>query len=299
MASNPRITSSDFYDKNPDLDHFPGDIWVDLPSSGSVASWSNSGIVITPACDLVNEKSDTLTFLAIVPVRAYLVTSGFLPEICRAIRGQLTQANSLTSDLEDVLEYPETVANHTLAAIDAFLAKKGLSQKEKVSLERSRSGIRLLEIAKDKSSPDSAPALAETLFGTKEMKGISEKIIANSYRPDIHFLPPDGQIEAWAGVKEPSVALFRHVSSLSIELFDRANNVQEVDWRAAVAGLGYSEEMERMLSRKRPMKRVSVSHRFYADLVTRYVAMNSRLGAPSFGASDIATYMDQIRGEES
>ena len=51
------------------------------------------GVVITPACDLANDKVETISYLPIIPIRNYLATTSFLPEIKNAMLGISDQLN--------------------------------------------------------------------------------------------------------------------------------------------------------------------------------------------------------------
>jgi hypothetical protein len=83
------IGPSDYYEQFPSADHQSGDIWANLPSHGVLGAARLACVVITPACDLVNRKVETLTYLPIVSVCAYLASRSHLPEILRATNGQL------------------------------------------------------------------------------------------------------------------------------------------------------------------------------------------------------------------
>jgi hypothetical protein len=71
----------DFYDFHPDGRFVPGDIWSDLPSFGVLQSHRVRGVVITPSCDLANAKTETVSYLPIVPILSYFAIPAGLPKI--------------------------------------------------------------------------------------------------------------------------------------------------------------------------------------------------------------------------
>lgn len=83
------IGPRDYYEEYPSGDHHPGDIWTDLPVHGALKPSRSTSIVITPACDLLNRKVETLTYLPVVSVRDYLASRSHLQEILKATAGQL------------------------------------------------------------------------------------------------------------------------------------------------------------------------------------------------------------------
>src|SRR5687767_4466012 len=88
MAQNPPVSASDYYEFFPPSEHRVGDVWVDLPTFGMLGIERVAGIVITPACDLQNCKTETITYLPIVPIRQAFTLRGFRPMVLRAIGGQ-------------------------------------------------------------------------------------------------------------------------------------------------------------------------------------------------------------------
>ena len=75
------VGSSDYYELYPSADHQSGDIWTDLPTHGVLCAARLPCVVITPACDLMNRKVETLTYLPIVSVGTYLASGSQLPAL--------------------------------------------------------------------------------------------------------------------------------------------------------------------------------------------------------------------------
>src|SRR5688500_442058 len=82
------VTHRDYYDVNPSAHHSPGDLWRELPTFGLLPFSQCGGIVITPACDLANNKAETITYLPVISAIEWFGTTAFLPELRRTLDGQ-------------------------------------------------------------------------------------------------------------------------------------------------------------------------------------------------------------------
>lgn len=80
--------------------------------------------------------------------------------------------------------------------------------------------------------PSSVTSRLRLLFTDKEFEQTAEKIVRNSYRLDLHFLPADGQPKDWSAVAEHSVVLFRYPMSVPLDLLDAAQTQSLKDWPA-------------------------------------------------------------------
>jgi hypothetical protein len=295
MPESAKITLTDYYELYPSLIHHAGDIWSDVPCRGLAKTQWASGIVVTPACDLAHRKADTLTFLSIFPVRMYFLSPAYQPEIAKSLLGQLQAAQCVKATFLKAIQNPHELTNSAIQELSGLISGGGLSTREKSALTRAIAGFELLGMDCETASEDSTKKL-ELLLGEKDFLNLTERIVGNSHRGDIHFLPPDCQQAEWSGIVQPSVVMFRHASSLPVSLFDKAQELDEVDWAGAITRLGYSSDRHKHFSQRRPLKRLTLKSRFYADLMTRYVGMCTRLGAPDFSDNDISKYVSLIRG---
>lgn len=297
MAQSPPVNASDYYQFFPVPHHQVGDIWTDLPTLGMLGISHVTGIVITPACDLQNCKTDTITYIPIISVRLAFTTRAFLPNILKAINGQ---AEAL--GLEGLEENYSPIAPLDKSRIDEFARRvrdklqngRTHNNKEKSAAERVMAGVSIL--AKGCELPIKAPSGTELklLFGAR-FDDVVERIVTNSAKADIHFLPTDGQRREWSAIAEPSVALFRYVVSAPIEIFDCAQDTSNADWEHEIKRMSSTVPGARAFSRQ-PMKRQTLKPRFAADLLTRYVAMHVRLGAPDFTEASIRNYVSDVIG---
>lgn len=295
VADSPPISAADYYDFFPPSDHRVGDIWVDLPTFGMLPLEHVTGIVITPACDLQNCKAETITYLPVIPIRLAFSLTGFLPVIIRAINGQAQVCRVDGLDDTELFVRPDSRA---IEALEARIKNGRFSNdKEKVAADRVMAGAAILRAGSGRAVQSACGNQLKTLLGASTLRSTVEKLVRNSYKGDMHFLPGDGQRMEWSAIPEPSVALFRHVFSVPIEVFDRAQiGGPQTEWQ---------RDIETLVSRiagaasfsKRPMKRQTLRPRFAADLLTRYAAMHVRLGAPDFTDMSISGYVAQVVGD--
>ena len=291
-----KVTAEHYYDFSPGLTHSPGDIWTDVPTHGILGLNPVAGLVITPACDLAQGKVETITYLPIIPVTAYFSLTAALPEVRRAIEGQLTAAN-----LKGLVELPTAYAPPTLPTITAATAllteeesKPGKGAQERGHLRRALAGFTILRSI---AQPGVAEVDANTiglLFGVKDWTNMKGKIVTNSFRGDVHFLPADCQPLDWSGVPKHSLVLFRYPITAPIEVFDTAQDITLGDWKHCCERLSEFMPLAASFSSARPMKRLVLKADFIADLLTRFVSMYVRLGSPDFTPDTVTLFSDQI-----
>lgn len=299
MPITPKITLSDYYDCMPDRLHRTGDIWSGMPSLGFPGARSIRGIIITPACDLSNHKTETLTYLPIISVREYFSTLSFLPELIGYIRGQIP-ASGLCKDLVTSSKFlpPENshledLSQHVEHALTDNQHKLGT--KERTALERIRAGVHLLQ---NFCNPEllSVPVdKMELLMGKKELDALIRDIVTNAYSTDMHFLPSDAQPEEWSGVLEPSVVLFRYPCSIPVSILDAAQEIKNSNWNSVIAYFATLCPGIHEIKENRPMKKLSLRPRFTSDLITRYISMYIRLGAPNMSSGMIDNMANQVK----
>ncbi len=290
------IGPSDYYELLPSADHQSGDIWAHLPTHGVLGAARLSCVVITPACDLVNRKVETLTYLPIVPVGAYLASRSHLPEILRAIDGQLQTAGvslGLRQDRSASLPRLEDLST----ARDLLSERRAgtrLSAREEAAATRAEAGllgaVGLLTGGDFKSV---VPKL-KLLFGEREFADTARRLVTNAHRADVHFLPADEQPTEWSVIREPSVALFRYPLSVPIDILDLAGTVGEAAWPTEVVRLRPLYPCVDTLVVVRPLKVLRIRPRFLSDLLTRFTGLYGRIGSPDFADGTIDRYVAQI-----
>ena len=91
-----------------------------------------------------------------------------------------------------------------------------------------------------------------------------------------------------------------------MSILDSAQDVSLTDWSAATAALATHEPMARVFSETRPLKCLRLQNRFLADLplrvvlgesadlLTKFMALYSRLGSPDFTRETIDTLSKEL-----
>ncbi|HEY4219150.1 MAG TPA: hypothetical protein VGM67_18535 [Gemmatimonadaceae bacterium] len=288
------IGVSDYYDFLPGTSHAAGDVWVDLPSFGIVPPPFLPGLVITPACDLANRKVESVTFLPIIPLRRYLTSNSMIAELKLSTAGQLSAAGA-----GQLIEFPDKLERVSLLDIEAaqsLLSSHGrgqLSVKQREALGRAHSGLQsLADICSGVSTEATFEAVKKTIGG-KGFPDIIRRIVTNSYRLDLHFLPRDGQRREWSGIHENSVVLFRYPISLPFELLELAQERGVEQWERTVESVKNVYPCAPSMH-VRPMKRLSLRPRFSSDLLTRFTNMFGRLGSPDFTADAVERIVSEV-----
>jgi hypothetical protein len=281
------IRISDFYELTPDFEHYPGDIWEGLPTFGLLPFDARPGVVITPACDLSNAKTETITYLPIVSVRELLHSKPFLRPALNKLRDALRQT-AMADDAQAIERVGYNIEEHELIEVEQRLGAIGTDEKVARAMAA-------LAYVKSIVCPDPAASqTAKAALGTKDYDKTIDGIVRNAARVDLHFVPADGQYGARTTVTEPSCVLFRYPVTIPVDILDAANDLTQ-DWEAFTAKLGARYPLAATF-KQRPIKKLNVKNRFFADLISRYLALYLRLGSPDFGPSQIGHFLSEIRG---
>lgn len=189
MLPDKYLSSRRYYDLLPPETHACGDIWQGLPSAGLLGTTPIKGLVVTPACDLSERKAETITYLPVIPVRAYFSTLGALPEMYRRVQGNL-RAGQLVLEppwRENSFVPPELYRiDIAISAIETHLAAKKRGTNEIAALNRATAGLRITKaIANPELSEVSADDLG-AVFGNEWPK-TKERIATNSFSSHLHF----------------------------------------------------------------------------------------------------------------
>jgi hypothetical protein len=249
-------------------------------------------LIITPGCDLANQKVETVTYLPVIPVSAYLCSPGFFPELQRHFRTVLSQIDADGVLNEDRFSGPSARDLDAFEELIRSMESKRRSKKEKDLILRALAGVDALR--NTISTGVSNVIATRTLLGEKVFAGILQRIVKNSYRTDIHFLPSDEQHEDWTAVAEPSVVLFRYALSAPLIIFDAAQDTAIKDWTASLENIATQWPVAAAFRAHRPVKCLTLKPDFLGDLLTRYVGMYVRLGSPDFSDETVSEYVRVI-----
>ena len=130
-------------------------------------------------------------------------------------------------------------------------------------------------------------------FGAKNWNATVQQVLRNSHRLDLFFLPSDAQPISWSAIPDHSVVLFRYPFSAPIQLLECAQDVQLTNWDTVIG------ELRPLLPgidafATRPLKRGTLRPGFLGDLLTRFVSMHVRLGAPDLSEGTVDKMVQDI-----
>lgn len=279
----------DSYYKAIDSNHATGDIWKDMPTMGLLKQSKCSALIITPACDLANYKVETITYLPIVPIKSYLISRSFYPDIRS---NMINYVNEKFSDISEYLLKNRLPDQSILKYLEEEINKKWCSDQK--FLNKLSSGFKILNTLIGKT--DSLRTLEDfnTFYGEKNIKKVIISIIRNSFSSDIHFLPKDQQQIEWSSIFDHSVTLFRYPITIPIEILDLANNYIENNWDNQIKQQSHSYPIANNFLGLKPIKTTKLSTEFLSELLNRYCGLYMRLGSPDFTDYTIQEISNQI-----
>lgn len=296
MARDSKVDSKSYYNTLPPMGHECGDIWRGLPSFGLLGDAPCAGIVITPACDLSWQKSDTLTYLPIVPVTAFFSLDAALPSVI-----ERTVAGVAASGLDQNLKWsPLTYvppSDSELVTLSNRIAEYAVQQQRSAkaisAIERVLAGIKIIHAIKAPTCEPITPKLLFTLFGSEWAK-TREKIVKNSYSPALHFLPRDNQDLLFSGIIDHSVVLFRCPITVPVKMLSYAEETSTDMWQARIVTLGVSSAIQTAFCTAHPIKLSSLRAAYLSDMLTRFSALYNRVGSPDFSPETVDTYISEL-----
>jgi hypothetical protein len=285
-----------YYDTLPALAHRCGDVWRGLPTFGTLGPESCTGIVVTPACDLSWRKSDTATYLPVIPLRAYFSLDAALPLVMEKLSAAATQ---LRSDLA-----PDWSSDAYLAPshddldaacknLDSFAAAQQLGGKDTRALSQVKSGIEIIKYIKREGTYEIPVSTLECLFGSEWGK-LKERMIRNNFSPATHFIPRDMQDDIFSGVKAHSLVLFRYPLTIPLRILNLAQETGQDGWQARLDSMGLPKLLRDAFAGERPIKLLSLRSTFLSDMLTRFSALYNRVGSPDFTGETVATYKAEV-----
>lgn len=290
-------TPDDYYDHLPEPGHATGDIWCGMPSYGVLKTPKVAGIVITPACDLESSKSETITYLPILPIDEWFATFSMLTEVRGAIQNVL---NALTSHGARPL-LPRVPSHADVAATREFLGTLTGNEKLKPQVHRATSGLAIIEAIIERDTWRVAPRYLSELFGERDFEQRCQKLVRNSLRADTYFLPARGRwaVDGEDSLAEHSVALFRYPLTAPVAILDLASDAEPFDWEHALDEYKPLPAAQFFRDRK-PLRVARLIPTFFHDLLSKYTALYARIGSPDFPERLVSRLASDItsRGKE-
>jgi len=290
-----KVSYKDYY-SNPDLIHRTGDIWKDLPSFGLLKGDVCRGLIITPACDLANNKVETITFLPIITLNEYLVSRPFYSVLLKKIINLASSINSRA--VESLLNKNFLPSRESIKFIISEYEKlkyPGQSNRKNTEIiERIVHGLQLILDICSNNIIQVNKELLQKFISEKEYNDTKEKIIRNNFSSDLHFLPRDEQDPQWSAILDHSVALFRYPITVSIEIMDTANDITIGNWNLKIDELREVFPMAIYFKNICPVKVARLHDFFLSDLLTRFATLYIRVGSPDFDSDTITRFSKQI-----
>jgi hypothetical protein len=290
-----RVNERSYYDYFPPGDHAPGDIWMHLPTHGLLRRDSASALVITPSCDLSNRKVNTITYVPVISFLDWVSCREFLQEIIGSMSSLAEQLRPIGISGNYVLTNADVFSSELskeLLVLEQKLASQDIAKPLKNACERYISGGKHLKRVSCGEPADLGDV--EACLSKKRWQQIRDQIVRNSLRSDIYFLPADGNDEDISPVPKHSVALFRYPLTAPVTVLDSAQDSLLADWATAIDALAVHEPMARSFSRAKPLKCLRLRDRFLSDLLTKFVALYSRLGSPDFSEESVDSISKEL-----
>jgi len=251
---------------------------------------SKRGLVITPACDLENDKVEMITYLPMIPLGEFLRSEYFMPTIEKEIRAKWN-----TCHKEGILAY-EVVEN-----IKANLNAPDLSSPIVLNSKLHKKAQGVFDMAKKAteafvgfrdSDIRSRHNMLEQIFGKKVAKNIVSGIVKNSGRDCFYFLPKEADDKG--NSLECSVIAFHGAMSVPKYYLDIASSSGDVDWV-----MRRDREINNNIlcaTNDFPIKVATLNHEILVDLINKFCRLYLRLGAPEIGHQDLVTALESIGG---
>jgi len=289
MPSAPQIEARDFYKNMPSLNHETGDIWHNLPGFGLPNKVTVTGIVISPACDLSQKKTETATVIPIIPVSEYLYSKAFYGEVWNEVFNRLKPYGAEEHPPADRFSHPPIhLFEHALKSIEGD--KKQIAFHAR--LTEYKKYIEYTQAPLNERSID-RPSV-ELILSEKRYGEILKKIFCNSFKSDIHFFPAYGSLSNFAAIPSHSVALFRYVYSIPLEILDAAQCSRDEWWSEDCKRMSLTAPMIEHFDAC-PLKVSTLKDDFLSDMISRYLGMFMRLGSRDFTTTSLDNFIKEIK----
>jgi hypothetical protein len=295
-----KISARSYYDYFPPRSHAPGDIWMHLPTHGLLRRECATAIVVTPSCDLFNRKVSTITYIPIIPFFDWISSRDFLAEIIGNMVSLADQLGPLGVSSTTALECGETFSpelSQQLIDLDQRLARENPNKILRAAAERYIAGGNHLKRVRNGLPADLRDL--EICLSKKRWQQVRIQIVRNAFRSDLYFMPADGSSDSEPSpIGQHSVALFRYPLTVPVAVLDAAQDMSLTDWSAATVTLASEEPIANACSKTRPLKCLRLQNRFLPDLLTKFVALYSRIGSPDFTHETVETLSKELGASE-
>lgn len=293
-----RIDAVSYYDFLPAPSHGCGDIWRGLTSFGIFGPDPIVGLLITPSCDLSWGKSETATYLPVIPLRQYFSLDAALPLVMPRLMSLIISIDAALQpgwQTDGYFPPTEIEVEACRTRVTAYGSGRQLSQKKLQTKDAVSSGLNIVRAIAGPGMTIVEAADLQMFFGSG-WEALKEKIIKNAASPALHFLPADGQDAAFGAIQEHSVALFRSPISIPVRVLTLAQEASASNWASAIDGSNLSPPLKQALHSTYPFKALSLKSDFLSDLLTRFSALYNRIGSPDFSSETVSRYSKEVDG---
>jgi hypothetical protein len=231
--------------------------------------------------------------LPILEIEEWLATAGWLAEIVGATQSVWNEVAKKVGS--DGVVIPATPRFEDMAALNDRFPSPGSSSDKKLPelLERLNNGLKAISAIVDPRCTRSSAGTLAALFGTKDWQQKRTRLVSNSLRSDLHFLPAIGPAgAAHTGLNRHSVAMFRYPMSAPVGVLDLASDVSLPEWSTAVQQFAALPAAHSFA--ERPIRVARLTHRFCVDMLTRYCMLYNRLGSPDFSVATLTRLAAEI-----
>ena len=279
-----------FYLRLPSGLPMQGDIWCNLPMPYGTPSPSN-GIIITPRCDLVNDKTPFLNYVPLLTVTEFLNAYGGFTllerELYRAIEALRNAAEPLRvremvdlqipietilADMESDRERKAALLNVTPQRLEKYLTvfRECNARVDRIKKHLKKPRLSLTDISE---------------FVHQKTVAAYKLEMAQNRIADLHFLPPCPPL-----LEQPCVATFRHIVTCGIDFLREAQFcMSQHDWdilreqKIRPDFAGSHSKPERLLRLKTP---------FLESLMFRLGTLFGRVGVREIDRHQLEGFLD-------
>lgn len=290
MVLQPKLTAKDFFDFLPPNSHRTGDIWTGLPSFGVLTEPHVTGIVITPSCDLAQNKSETISYVPIVPIASFFYMNQFYFEIWQEISNILRKRK-----IEARVTPPKRFSLPAVEEIEGVIDIINEETDRDVvgDLDRLKNFVTYIQCCVSRSA--ATIAVINSIIMPSRRRKLMQSIIRNAYRSDTHFIPADGKSGIASAVSTHSVCLFRYTMTIATDILDVAQETSPSEWTSRISKMKLPGGVASQVT-ARPVRMATVRAEFMSDLLSRLISMYIRLGSRDFTDDTIAFYTKELEG---
>lgn len=265
-----------YYQRNPSPENCTGDIWTNIPFHNLCKREAGTGVIISPACDLANCKTEVVTVLPIIGLADYFSCAASFMEY-RSLLNSLLKTIGLDR-FSDYVGIESIPLPEDITALLEQVERRQISD----TLAKNRAVAALTCLRRCLAKEDCLNSWSElkTAFGKKFGEDIAATV-TNSRRADLHFFPRDGEDEEWSAIKAHSVALLRYPMTIPLRLLTTSQS--PTAWSVECDRFNFPETVRS----KPPVKVLRLQTAFTSDLISRFASLFARIGSPDFSEADV------------